>query len=89
MVLILVSMDRGVHTYTLAANMGVSGVLYRKSREGFGGRATKNTSGGRGLLVTIKMLTHKIQSKVILQGAKVGNVTHTQYSTNVENTGEV
>ena len=43
-----------VHTYTLVVNMGVSGVLYRKSREGlqqpppFGGRVTKNTSGGRG-----------------------------------------
>ena len=32
MVLILVSMD--AHTYTLVANIGVSGVLHRKSREG-------------------------------------------------------
>ena len=46
-----------VHTYTLVANIGVSSVEnpYRKSREGnatppFGGRVTKNTSGGRGLL---------------------------------------
>ena len=46
-----------VHTYTLVANIGVSGVPYRKSREGgcnnlpppFGERVTKNTSGGRGL----------------------------------------
>ena len=44
-----------VHTYTLAANIGVSGVPYRKFREGFtqpppfGEMVTKNTSGGRGL----------------------------------------
>ena len=42
------------HTYTLVANIGVSCVPYRKSREGvattpFGGCVTKNTSGGRGL----------------------------------------
>ena len=44
-----------VHTYTLVPHIGVSGVPYRKSREGvattplFGGRVTKNTSGGQGL----------------------------------------
>ena len=42
-----------VHTYTLVANIGVSGIPYRKSRglqqPPFGGRVTKNTSGGRGL----------------------------------------
>ena len=43
-----------VHTYTLVVNIGVSGVPYRKSREGVattrsGGRVTKNISGGRGL----------------------------------------
>ena len=43
-----------VHTYTLVANIGVSSVPYRKSREGlqqplFGGRVTKTASGGRGL----------------------------------------
>ena len=46
-----------VHTYTLVANIGVSSVPYRKSREGvattlpFVGRVTKNTSGGRGLRI--------------------------------------
>ena len=55
----------GVHTYTLVANIGVSGVLYRKSREGvtttpFGGRVTKKKiSGGRGLntIITTTYLT--------------------------------
>ena len=43
-----------VHAYTLVWNVGVSGVSYRKFREGlqqpspFGGRITKSTSGGRG-----------------------------------------
>ena len=46
----------------LVANIGVSSVLYRKSMEGvattpFGGRVTKNTSGGRGL--TIHSLPNK------------------------------
>ena len=42
-----------VHIYTLVANIGVSGVPYRKSREGgcnkLQQRVTKNTSGGLGL----------------------------------------
>ena len=45
-----------VHTYTLVVNIEVSGVPYRKSREGvattpLGGHVTKNTSGGRGLML--------------------------------------
>ena len=44
-----------VHTYTLVANIGVSSVPNSKSREvvattPLGGRVTKNTSGGRGLI---------------------------------------
>ena len=53
-----------VHTYTLVANIEVSSVPYRKSREGlqqapFGGRVTKNTSGGRGLkyIIGLRMTT--------------------------------
>ena len=34
MVLILVLMERGCPYYTLVANIGVSGILYRKSRKG-------------------------------------------------------
>ena len=47
-----------VHIYTLVANIGVSGVPYRKSREGLQHPSLedvlqkKNTSGGRGLKVT-------------------------------------
>ena len=43
-----------IHTYTLVANIGVSSILYRKSREGiattpFWGCVTKNTSWRGGL----------------------------------------
>ena len=42
----------GINGYTLVANIGVSSVPYRKSREGlqqspFGGRVTKHASGRR------------------------------------------
>ena len=63
-----------VHTYRPVANIGVSGVMYRESRESvatnsFGRRVTKkkkkkkkNTSGGRGL---------NFQSTTIYLGVKL------------------
>ena len=45
-----------VHTYTLVANIWVSGVFYGKSREGVAATSplwrTKNTSGGWGWILT-------------------------------------
>ena len=61
-----------VHTYIPVANIGVSSIPYRKSREGaattpppFGGRVTKNTSGER-------VLYHHINSGPILLLRKSG-----------------
>ena len=55
MVLILISMDRESPYLYAGSKYRVSGVPYRKSREGvqqpsFEGRVTKNTSGGLGLM---------------------------------------
>ena len=73
----LVSMDRGGPYLYNGSKYRVSGILYRKSREGlqqppFRGRVTKNTSGGRGLMSKAQ-LSYLLKMKTLLPSASFYN----------------